>query len=119
MPEIITAKISQENLKKYLENTFGDMVKFVVDVEKGIAAIGGEMHADCEEILLQNGSRQENLWGANLYPFKSGEERIEYTSLINIRPSAENRGMEIQDEVIKGKVREIAERLLFAPGDHL
>jgi len=54
-----------------------------------------------------------------LYPFRDGEERIEYTSLINIRPSAGNRGMEIQDEAIKHKVKEAAERLLFSPEDRL
>lgn len=118
MPEIITSKISHENLARHLE-TFGDMVKFVVDIEKGVLALGGEMHADCEEILLAQGSKQENLWGANLYPFRDNEERIEYTSLINIRPSEGNRGMEIQDETIRRKVREMAERLLLAPDEHL
>ena len=26
---------------------------------------GGEYHADCEEALLENGSRQEDIWGAD------------------------------------------------------
>ena len=94
------------------------MAKFVVDVEKGILALGGEMHADCEEMLLRNGSKQEHLWGANLYPFREGDERIEYTSLINIRPSAGNRSMAIQDEAIKRKVKDAVERLLLSPEDH-
>lgn len=118
MPAIITSKISRSTLTAHLAH-FGDMVKFVVDIEKGVLALGGEMHADCEELLLEQGSKQENLWGANLYPFREGEERIEYTSLINIRPSAGNRGMEIQDESIRRKMREITETLLLAHDEHL
>lgn len=118
MPEIITSKISRDDLKKHLVH-FGDMVKFVVDVEKSVLAIGGEMHSDCEELLLEQGSKQENLWGANLYPFREGDERIEYTSLINIRPSLGNRDMKIQDEVIRRKVREVAEVMLFALDERL
>ncbi|KKT34554.1 MAG: hypothetical protein UW24_C0027G0017, partial [Parcubacteria group bacterium GW2011_GWA2_44_12] len=97
----------------------GEMVKFVVDIEKEILALGGELHADCEDLLLKDGSRQQNLWGANLYPLRDEDERIEYTSLINIKPSVGNRNMEIQDEIIRNKVREIAERLLFTQDDHL
>ncbi len=119
MPEIITSKISQEKLKAHLENTFGDMVKFVADIEKGILALGGEMHADCEEALLQAGSKQHNLWGANLYPYKSGDRRIEYTSLINIRPSVGNRDMEIKDDAIREKVKELAEKLILSHNEQM
>lgn len=119
MQEVITTKILRERLEHHLSATFGDMVKFVVDTETGTLAVGGEMHADCEELLLAQGAKQENLWGANLYPFRAGAERIEYTSLINIRPSVGNRGMEIQDETIRRKVREIAEALLLARDEHL
>ena len=74
MPEIITTKIDRVELKRHVDEVFGDMVKFVVDVEKGILALGGEMHADCEGLLLREESLQANLWGANLYPFLDGEE---------------------------------------------
>ena len=118
MPEIITTKILREKLLDHLQH-FGEMVKFVVDIEKEILALGGELHADCEDLLLKDGSRQQNLWGANLYPLRDEDERIEYTSLINIKPSVGNRNMEIQDEMIRNKVREIAERLLLTQDDHL
>ena len=118
MQEIITTKILREKLLDHLQH-FGEMVKFVVDIEKEILALGGELHADCEDILLKDGSRQQNLWGANLYPLRDEDERIEYTSLINIKPSVGNRNMEIQDEMIRNKVREIAERLLLTQDDHL
>ena len=73
------------------------MVKYVVDVERGLIAIGGEMHVDGEQLLLESGSRQADLWGANYYPGRGTEGCIEYTSLINIRPSAGNRAMELLD----------------------
>ncbi len=117
MPEIINSKINQKNLKKHLEQCFGDMVKFVVDVEKGILALGGEMHADCEDVLLATGSRQQDLWGANFYPDRPLDKCFEYTSLINIKPSVGNRDMYIQDKGIREKVKRIAESLLLANND--
>jgi hypothetical protein len=86
---------------------FEDMVKYVVDVERGVIAIGGEMHSDAEQVLLESGSRQVDLWGANYYPARGREGCIEFTSFINIRPSAGNRGMELQDQALRARVREI------------
>jgi hypothetical protein len=83
------------------------MVKYVVDVERGIVAIGGEMHAEAEQLLLESGSRQADLWGANYYPGRGREGCIEYTSLINIRPSAGNRGMELMDPTLRARVAEL------------
>ena len=119
MPEIIISKISQEKLKHHLENTFGDIVKFVADIEKGVLALGGEMHADCEEMLLQADSKQEDLWGANLYPNNTLEERIEYLSLINIRPQQNNRQMYISDKEIREKVKYIVYTLLLSPNEQM
>jgi hypothetical protein len=86
---------------------FGDMVKYVVDLERRIAAVGGELHADAEQVLLESGSRQVDLWGANYYPGKGREACIEYTALINIRPAQGNRGMLIQDSEIRERLCEI------------
>jgi len=61
------------------------MVKIVVDVKRDVIAIGGALHADGEKVLLENGSRERDLWGANFYPGNPPEERIEYSALINIR----------------------------------
>ena len=88
-----------------LLSLFSDMVKFVVDIEQQRIAIGGNMHADAEHVLLEQGSRQSDLWGANYYPGRGESECIEYTSLINIRPAVGNPRMEIQDEVIRRRVR--------------
>jgi hypothetical protein len=77
-----------------------------------VIAIGGEMHADAEQVLLEAGSRQQDLWGANYYPGRGPEGCVEYTSLINIRPSAGNRGMELQDVALRQRVQELTLRLV-------
>lgn len=110
--QIIKEKISRAELKSFLGKPFIDMVKFVVDLEKEIIALGGEMHSDAEKILLENGSSQDNLWGANIYPAKSNETRIEYESLINIRPSQNNRSVEIKDEGLKNKIKKVVDELI-------
>jgi len=90
----------------------GDFVKIVVDIEKQIMAIGGEMHADEETVLLAHGSAQKDLWGCNIYPDREKDEWLEYSSLINIRPSVGNRSMEIHDEHIRAKVAEVVNRFV-------
>jgi hypothetical protein len=97
---------------------FEDMVKYVVDVERRRIAIGGEMHGDAEQALLEAGSRQSALWGANYYPGRGRDGCIEYTSLINIRPAAGNRGMELVDPALRDAVRDIT-FLLVGQGEPL
>ena len=80
------------------------MIKIVVDIRRRILAGGGEMHSDCESVLLDNGSEQDDLWGANWYP---DEQRIEFESLINIRPRLGNRNILIQDEDLRQKVESV------------
>ena len=98
-------KLTAAELNAFKENPFENMIKFVVDVNTMKIALGGEMHADAEKALLDAGSNQEDLWGANLWPWQV-PLRIEYISLINIRPSQGNRGMEIRSEEIRTKVDE-------------
>ncbi len=99
-------------LARLVREYFEDMVKYVVDVERRAAAVGGELHADAEKLLLDAGSRQANLWGANYYPGRGRDECIEFTALINIRPSQGNRSMEIEDPVVRERVREITFALI-------
>ena len=99
-------RIERSELARLVLLYFEDMVKYVVDVERGVVAVGGEMHADAEQVLLEDGSRQADLWGANYYPGRGREGCIEYTSLINIRPAPGNRSMEIQDPAVRERVRE-------------
>jgi hypothetical protein len=114
IPEIVILeeRIDPDVLRTLVQRHFEDMVKFVVDVERGVAAIGGELHADEEALLLERGSRQENVWGANYYPGRGPEACIEYTSLINVRPAQGNRSMVIGDEAIRARVQEVAYALI-------
>jgi hypothetical protein len=109
---VLHEPIAQQELARLVRLYFEDMVKVVVDVELGIAAVGGEMHADAEQLLLEHGSRQADLWGANYYPGRGPDACIEYTSLINIRPSQGNRGMVIADEAVRARVQAITFALI-------
>jgi hypothetical protein len=93
-----------EMLKEY-----ETMIKIVVDIRQQVLSGGGEMHADCEAELLENGSEQDDLWGANWYP---AEQRIEFESLINIRPRLGNRSILIQDENLRKQVEEATRKFL-------
>ena len=84
-------------------------IKLAVDIERGILPGGGELHADCEAVLLENGSKQVDIWGGDWYPFT---QEVGYESLINIRPRQNNRTMEIQDPMIRQQVAQIVQQLL-------
>src|SRR3989344_3756968 len=96
--EIITEPITRAKAKEIAKEIYGDMVKGVMDIERGIIALGGEYHMDANMTLVENGSRQENIWGFNLHTAKLREEWLEFTSLINIRPTQHNRGMLIENK---------------------
>lgn len=109
---IIEQAITKTELKDLAKERFGDMVKAVVDLEHGIMAIGGELHSDEEALLLEKGSKQENLWGINFYPDATSEEWIEFDSMINIRPSQGNRSRGVEDEAIRKKIITISDKLV-------
>ncbi len=112
MIEVIKEKITEDKLRSFLDNPFPEMVKFVIDAEKKIIALGGEMHADAEKVLLESGSKQADLWGANIYPNKGIKERYKYHSLINIRPAQGNRSLEVEDVAVRRKMKEVIDKLL-------
>ncbi len=101
--KVVSAQI-QDMLQEY-EN----MIKIVVDIRRGFLSGGGEMHSDCESTLLEDGSEQDDLWGANWYP---NEQRIEFESLINIRPRLGNRNILIQDENLRKQVESVTREIL-------
>ncbi len=90
-------------------DTLGLYIKLAVDVRRGVAAGGGALHADCEALLLEDGSRQEDVWGADWVP---ETQEVRYEALINIRPSQDNRSMTIQDPALRDRIAEIVRRLL-------
>ena len=109
---ILEHPVDPAELRRLVDLYFGDMVKFVVDVRRRVAAVGGEIQADGEAELLARGSAQADLWGANYYPGQGPDGCLEYTALINIRPSQGNRSMEIQDAETRRAVREITHALI-------
>ena len=68
-------------------------------------ALGGELHADEEATLLEQGARQADLWGINIYPDLPADERIEYDSMINVRPAQGNRSRLVDDRAIRQQAR--------------
>lgn len=102
--KVIDSKISKKKLADIAKERFGDMVKAVVDIELMIMVVGGELHADEEAMLLERGSKQENLWGINIYVDKTDEEMIEFDSMINIRPRQNNRSRDVLDQATREKI---------------
>lgn len=82
----------------------GPMVKAVVDLKRGLVGIDANMHADIEQMLLSDGSNQDDLWGINLYPGDDGEDFIEFDSMINIRPRQGNKSRFVEDETIRNEI---------------
>ncbi len=108
---IIDNPISVEELKHMATEFFGDMVKAVVDIDRGKLAINSELHSDLERLLLEDGSEQEFLWGINLYPEYIGtDDFIEFDSLINIRPWQNNRSRYVEDKHIREQITGIVIR---------
>ena len=109
---ILRKPISLAKVKAMAEEQFGGMLKATVDVEREVLAIGGELHSDEEAMLLEDDSRQEHLWGINIYPDKSGEDRIEFDSMINVRPSQNNRSRSVEDAEIRARILRIVSEMI-------
>lgn len=86
------------------KDSFGNMVKAVVDTDKELLAVDAELHSDLESLLLENGSKQKDLWGINIYPASSGDDYIEFDSMINMRPSHGNKSRGVDNEDIRKKI---------------
>lgn len=108
MIHIIRDRATPEQMQDMLE-ALELYIKLAVDVDLGILAGGGELHVDCEQMLLIEGSEQANVWGADWYPF---QQRVGYESIINIRPSANNRSMAIQSPALRDRIDQIVKSLL-------
>jgi hypothetical protein len=109
---IITDSITIDEVKELAKLWYGEMIKGVVDIERDIIALGGEFHRDANDVLIENGSKQSDVWGFNVWLSKSKKDWLEYNSLINIRPAQNNRLMDIEDDVLRDKMRVIIERII-------
>ena len=111
--EIVRTAVALEHLGSLAEGWFGDLVKAVVDVRMRIMAIGGDLHADEEALLLAEGSTQSDLWGINVYPDQHGGSGwIEFDSMINVRPRQGNRSRSVEDPDIRRRIVEIVDVLV-------
>lgn len=108
MIHIIRSRATKQQMETMLE-TLGTYIKLAVDIRRGILSGGGVLHADCESALLENGSEQEDIWGADWNPYS---QQVTFEALINIRPHQDNPSLEILDPVIRQRVAEITHQLL-------
>ncbi len=112
--KLIETTITNTELLDMSKKMFDGLVKAVVDIEKEIMVVDAELHADQEDYLLQQGSKQENLWGINIYPEEIDSKNwLEFDSMINLRPSQNNRSRGIENEAIRAKVASIVEKLVI------
>lgn len=112
--QILHQAISKAELSAIAKNTFGDMVKAVADVKRGLVAIDSDLHADLERLLLEDGSAQEDLWGFNLWVEEEGDDFIEFDSLINIRSWQGNPSRDVKDPEVRDAIRSIVDKFITA-----
>jgi len=105
---LLRSRATKQQLDEMLE-ALGSYIKLAVDIQRGILAGGGALHADCEAVLLGDGSQQEDVWGADWLP---STQQVRFEALINIRPHQNNPAMEILDPSVRDRVTEIVQRLL-------
>lgn len=102
------ASISISELEEMAAHMYGELVKGVVDVARGVVVLDADLHVDEEQFLLEQGSKQADLWGINLYPeYYGGDDFLEFDSMINIRPAQGNRSRGVEDEQVQQKMREL------------
>ena len=109
---ILGQPITRSELKALARNTFGDMIKCVADVRRGLLAMDADLHADLERLLLDAGSAEEDLWGFNLWVEEEGEDFIEFDSLINIRSWQGNPSRDVEDPQVRKAIVDIVARFI-------
>lgn len=105
---LVEEKLSDEDLQKAAED-FKGYIKFVADVKRNILTAGGNRHVDGEQLLLKNGSKQEDLWGGGL-DLETGE--IDFDSMINLRPSQANPSREVLNENTRKRIEKLVRNLI-------
>ena len=105
--EIISQSIAIADLERMAGEMFGNMVKAVVDIDRELLAVDGELHSDLEALLIDDGSRQQSLWGINLYPEMASDDFVEFDSMINMRPSQGNSSRGVESERVRARILEV------------
>jgi hypothetical protein len=113
--QIVTQQITVAELAAMAEGSFGDLVKAVADIGRGLLAVDAGMHSDLEALLLDDGSLQAELWGINLYPAEFGTSGfLEFDSMINLRPGHGNRTRSVEDPTVRAAIEEVVRRVVVA-----
>lgn len=112
VPLIVRTPIPLSEVTAIAQRRFGEMTKAAVDVGRGVMAIGGELHSDEEAMLLEDGAVQADVWGINIYPAEPGDAWIEFDSMINVRPSANNRTRGVDDPALQSRIRDVVASLI-------
>lgn len=110
--QIIKTPVKKSELLAKAQGRFGELIKAVVDIEKGIMAIDADLHADEESLLLEQGSSQEHLWGINIYPQRNMDDMIEFDSMINMRPGQGNNSRGVEDAAVREKILAVVRALI-------
>src|SRR3990167_5004835 len=111
--KIIKNKISRSELRALAHEQYGDIIKAVIDVRQKIMGVGGELHVDIQSLLIEKENSQGgDTWGINLYLEKSGEDFIEFDSMINLKPNLGNKTRGVGDVGIQNTIREIVAKIV-------
>ncbi len=113
--KLLSEKIAIPELQEMANAMFGNLVKAVVDVEKGLVVVDAELHSDQEGYLIDQGSRQEDLWGINLYPEfpKTDENFVEFDSMINLKPTFQNKSRSVENPEARKKILAIIDEWII------
>ncbi len=110
---IVKNKITKAELKDLAYEQYGNIIKAVVDIEQQIMGVGGELHVDIQSLLLEKeNSESSNTWGVNLYLDKTGNDFLEFDSMINLKPILGNKSRSVENTDIQNKIREIVNKLI-------
>lgn len=111
---ILEEPIAKSDLIKESKNFIDDnTIKAAVDIKKAIMAVDAPMHYECEQLLLDNGSSQEDIWGINLYLDEDNmEDLVEFDSMINIRPAQNNRSRGVENPETQEKIKTVVSKWL-------
>src|SRR3989344_8207618 len=111
--KIVKDNVSRAELAVLAHEQYGDIIKAVVDVAQGIMGVGGELHVDIQSILIEKEhSRGDMTWGINLYLDKTGDEFVEFDSMVNLKPASGNRTRGVENEAIRAKIQAIVHKIV-------
>ena len=112
--KIIQTPIPKPDLIKESVNFIDEnTIKAAVDIERELLAVDAPMHYDCEQLLLESGSNQADIWGINLYLDNDNiDDLVEFDSMINIRPAQGNRSRDVEDPEVQAKIKAVVSKWL-------